>query len=204
MKVTTYQNDIPDDFHLPGDLAIDTETMGLQLHRDRLCVLQMSNGDGDCYLIHFDGSDYSAPNLKKLLQDENRGMIFHYARFDIAVIKKYLNVDIKNIFCTKIASKLVRTYTDYHGLKELCRELLGISISKQQQSSYWGDSELSDDQKEYAAKDVVYLHSLRAILSKMLVENGRSKIAHKLFEFLPIRAELDIMGWNDIDIFAHN
>lgn len=204
MKVTTYQNDIPDDFHLPGDLAIDTETMGLQLHRDRLCVLQMSNDDGDCYLIHFDGSDYSAPNLKKLLQDENRGMIFHYARFDIAVIKKYLNVDIKNIFCTKIASKLVRTYTDYHGLKELCRELLGISISKQQQSSYWGDSELSDDQKEYAAKDVVYLHSLRAILSKMLVENGRSKIAHKLFEFLPIRAELDIMGWNDIDIFAHN
>lgn len=204
MKVTTYQNDIPEDFHLPGDLAIDTETMGLQLHRDRLCVLQMSNGDGDCYLVHFDGSDYSAPNLKKLLQDEDRGMIFHYARFDIAVIKKYLNVDIKNIFCTKIASKLVRTYTDYHGLKELCRELLGISISKQQQSSYWGDSELSDDQKEYAAKDVVYLHSLRAILSKMLVENGRSKIAHKLFEFLPTRAELDIMGWNDIDIFAHN
>ncbi|MDP5110285.1 MAG: ribonuclease D [Rickettsiaceae bacterium] len=204
MKVTTYQNDIPEDFHLPGDLAIDTETMGLQLHRDRLCVLQMSNGDGDCWLIHFDGSDYSAPNLKKLLQDEDRGMIFHYARFDIAVIKKYLNVDIKNIFCTKIASKLVRTYTDYHGLKELCRELLGISISKQQQSSYWGDSELSDDQKEYAAKDVVYLHSLRAILSKMLVENGRSKIAHKLFEFLPTRAELDIMGWNDIDIFAHN
>ena len=204
MKVTTYQNDIPEDFHLPGDLAIDTETMGLQLHRDRLCVLQMSNGDGDCYLVHFDGSDYSAPNLKKLLQDEDRGMIFHYARFDIAVIKKYLNVNIKNIFCTKIASKLVRTYTDYHGLKELCRELLGISISKQQQSSYWGDSELSDDQKEYAAKDVVYLHSLRAILSKMLVENGRSKIAHKLFEFLPTRAELDIMGWNDIDIFAHN
>ncbi len=204
MKVTTYQNDIPDDFHLPGDLAIDTETMGLQLHRDRLCVLQMSNGDGDCWLVHFDGSDYSAPNLKKLLQDENRGMIFHYARFDIAVIKKYLNVDIKNIFCTKIASKLVRTYTDYHGLKDLCRELLDISISKQQQSSYWGDSELSDDQKEYAAKDVVYLHSLRAILSKMLVENGRSKIAHKLFEFLPTRAELDIIGWNDIDIFAHH
>ena len=204
MKVTTYHNDIPDDFHLPGDLAIDTETMGLQLHRDRLCVLQMSNGDGDCWLVHFNGSDYSAPNLKKLLQDENRGMIFHYARFDIAVIKKYLDVDIKNIFCTKIASKLVRTYTDYHGLKDLCRELLGISISKQQQSSYWGNLELSDDQKEYAAKDVIYLHSLRAILSKMLIENGRSKIAHKLFEFLPARAELDIIGWNDIDIFAHN
>lgn len=204
MRVTTYQNDIPDNFHLPGDLAIDTETMGLQLNRDRLCVLQMSNGDGDCYLIHFDGSDYSAPNLKKLLRDENRGMIFHYARFDIAVIKKYLDVDIKNIFCTKIASKLVRTYTDYHGLKDLCRELLGITISKQQQSSYWGNEELSDDQKEYAAKDVIYLHSLRAILSKMLIETGRSKIAHKLFEFLPTRAELDIIGWNNIDIFAHN
>jgi len=204
MKVTTYKNDLPDDFHLPGDLAIDTETMGLQLHRDRLCVLQLSNGDGDSYLVHFNGSDYSAPNLKKLLQDENRGMIFHYARFDIAVIKKYLDVDIKNIFCTKIASKLVRTYTDYHGLKDLCRELLGITISKQQQSSYWGDSELSDDQKEYAAKDVIYLHSLRAILSKMLIENDRSKIAHKLFEFLPTRAELDLIGWNDVDIFAHH
>ena len=152
MKVTTYQNDIPDDFHLPGDLAIDTETMGLQFHRDRLCVLQMSNGDGDCYLVHFDGSDYSAPNLKKLLRDENRGTIFHYARFDIAVIKKYLDVDIKNIFCTKIASKLVRTYTDYHGLKDLCRELLGISISKQQQSSYWGAPELNDEQKGICCK----------------------------------------------------
>ena len=204
MKVTAYQNDLPDDFHLSGDLAIDTETMGLHIHRDRLCVLQMSNGDGDCYLIHFDGTNYDAPNLKKLLKDENRGTIFHYARFDVAVIKKYLDVDIKNIFCTKIASKLVRTYTDYHGLKDLCRELLSISISKQQQSSYWGASELSNDQKEYAAKDVVYLHSLRAILSKRLVENDRSKLAHKLFEFIPTRAELDIVGWNDLDIFAHN
>ena len=204
MKVTVYKNDLPNDFHLPGDLAIDTETMGLKFHRDRLCVLQMSNGDGDSYLVHFDGNDYSAPNLKKLLNDENRGTIFHYARFDVAVIKKYLNVDIKNIFCTKIASKLVRTYTDHHGLKDLCHELLSISISKQQQSSYWGASELTDDQKEYAAKDVVYLHSLRAILSERLIENKRSKLAHKLFEFLPTRAELDIIGWNDMDIFAHN
>jgi ribonuclease D len=204
MNVTVYKNDLPDDFHLPGDLAIDTETMGLNFHRDRLCVLQMSNGDGDSYLVHFDGNDYSAPNLKKLLRDENRGTIFHYARFDVAVIKKYLDVDIKNIFCTKIASMLIRTYTDHHGLKDLCRELLGISISKQQQSSYWGAAELSSDQKEYAAKDVVYLHSLRAILSERLIENKRSKLAGKLFEFVPTRAELDIIGWNDKDIFAHN
>ena len=204
MKVVVYNNDIPDDLYLPEDLAIDTETMGLKFHRDRLCVLQMSNGGGNSYLVHFDGADYSAPNLKKLLRDEKRGIIFHYARFDVAVIKKYLGVDIKNIFCTKIASKLVRTYTDHHGLKDLCRELLGISISKQQQSSYWGAPELSEEQKEYAARDVVYLHSLRAILSERLVKNKRSKLAHKLFEFLPTRAELDIIGWNDIDIFAHN
>jgi ribonuclease D len=204
MKVVVYRNDIPDDLHLPEDLAIDTETMGLKFHRDRLCVLQMSNGDGNSYLVHFDGADYSAPNLKKLLRDNNRGTIFHYARFDVAVIKKYLGVDIKNIFCTKIASKLVRTYTDHHGLKDLCRELLGISISKQQQSSYWGAPELSEEQKEYAARDVVYLHSLRTILSERLVENKRNKLAHKLFEFLPTRSELDIIGWNDIDIFAHN
>jgi ribonuclease D len=204
MKVTIYKNDLPDDFHLSGDLAIDTETMGLNFHRDRLCVLQMSNGDGDSYLVHFDGSDYKAPNLKKLLRDENRGTIFHYARFDVAVIKKYLDVDIKNIFCTKIASMLTRTYTDHHGLKDLCRELLGISISKQQQSSYWGANELSSDQKEYAAKDVVYLHSLRAILSERLIDSNRSQLAHKIFEFIPTRAELDIIGWNDKDIFAHN
>ncbi|GAB4165741.1 MAG: ribonuclease D [Rickettsiaceae bacterium] len=204
MRVTTYKNDLPSDFHLPGDLAIDTETMGLNFNRDRLCVVQISNGDGDSYLIQFDGTNYEAPNLKKLLLDENRGKIFHYARFDLAVIKKYLDIELSNIFCTKVASKLVRTYTDYHGLKDLCRELLDITISKQQQSSYWGASELSDEQKEYAAKDVVYLHSLRAVLIERLIESGRNKIAHKLFEFLPIRAELDLLGWNDIDIFSHS
>ena len=178
--------------------------MGLQFHRDRLCVIQISNGDGDCHLVHFDGNDYSAPNLKKLLLDENRGKIFHYARFDLAVIKKYLEIDLVNVFCTKIASKLVRTYTDHHGLKDICKELLGISLSKQQQLSYWGASELSADQKEYAAKDVVYLHSLRAILIERLIENDRNKIANKLFDFLPTRANLDLIGWNDIDIFSHN
>jgi ribonuclease D len=194
---------LPDDFHIDGDLAIDTETMGLQFNRDRLCVLQLSCGDGDAYLVQFDGTDYSAPNLRKLLLDETRSKIFHYARFDVAVIKKYLDVELTNIFCTKIASRLTRTYTDHHGLKELCRELLDIQISKQQQSSYWGASELSSDQKEYAAKDVIYLHSLRDILVERLIATGRNEIAHKLFEFLPTRANLDLMGWNDIDIFSH-
>lgn len=203
MRVVVYKNDLPNDFHLAGDLAIDSETMGLNFHRDRLCVLQISNGDGDSYLIQFDQNNYAAPNLKKLLLDENRGKIFHYARFDLAVIKKYLEIDLVNIFCTKIASKLTRTYTDYHGLKDLCRELLGVTISKQQQSSYWGAQELSEDQKEYAAKDVVFLHSLRAILTERLIELNRNKLAHKLFEFLPTRVELDLNGWNDIDIFSY-
>ena len=194
---------MPSDFHLPGDIAIDTETMGLDLNRDRLCVIQMSNGDGDAYLVQFSKGSYDAPNLKKLLLDENRGKIFHFARFDLAAIKKYLGIELSNIFCTKIASKLVRTYTDYHGLKDLCKELLGITISKQQQSSYWGVKALSEEQKEYAAKDVVYLHSLRAILLEMLITEDRSDIAHKLFEFLPTRVNLDLMGWNEIDIFSH-
>ncbi len=178
--------------------------MGLEIHRDRLCVLQMSNGDGDSYLVQFDGNDYSAPNLKKLLLTEDIGKIFHYGRFDLAVIKKYLDIELSNVFCTKIASKLVRTYTDRHGLKDLCKELLDLNISKQQQSSYWGANELSNDQKEYAAKDVVYLHSLRAILIKRLIDAGRNEIAHKLFEFLPTRANLDLIGWNNIDIFSHS
>ena len=185
-------------------MAIDTETMGLQFHRDRLCVLQMSNGDGDSSLVQFDNTDYRAPNLKKMLLDENRGKIFHYARFDLAVIKKYLEIDLTNIFCTKIASKLVRTYTDRHGLKDLCKELLNLNISKQCQSSHWGANELSADQKEYAAKDVIYLHSLRAILIERLIELNRNKIAHEIFDFLPTRANLDLIGWNNIDIFSHS
>ena len=178
--------------------------MGLDLHRDRLCVLQMSNGDGNAYLIQFDGKDYSAPNLKTLLLDANRSKIFHYARFDIAVIKKHLEINLTNLFCTKIASKLVRTYTDRHGLKDLCKEYLDLSISKQQQSSYWGASELSKDQKEYASKDVLYLHALRDIFISRLNDIGRSKMAQELFNFLPIRADLDLLGWNDIDIFSHS
>ena len=205
MRVTVYKNDLPDDLSFIGDIAIDTETMGLNFHRDRLCVLQMSNGDGDSTLIQFEDNNYQAAvNLKKLLLDKARVKIFHYGRFDIAVIKKYLDIDITNIFCTKIASKLSRTYTDHHGLKDLCRELLNINISKQQQSSYWGAQTLSDEQKEYAAKDVVYLHSLKEIMSGRLKELDRYDLACKLFEFLPIRVELDLKGWNDIDIFSHS
>ncbi|RTK92440.1 MAG: ribonuclease D [Rickettsiales bacterium] len=204
MKITVYKNDLPNDFILSGDLAIDTETMGLNLHRDRLCVIQISNGDGDSYLVQFVDGKYNASNLQKLLSNEDSVKIFHYARFDVAIIKKYLNVDLKNIFCTKIASRLVRTYTDHHGLKDLCRELLNINISKQQQSSNWSAPELSEDQQEYAAKDVIYLHALRDILAKRLIELDRNKIAQKMFEFLPTRAALDLIGWNDVDLFAHS
>lgn len=203
IKVTLFHNDLPDGFHIAGDLAIDTETMGLDFYRDKLCVLQFSNGDGDAILIQFQDGKYEAHNLKKLLLDENRSKIFHYARFDLAVIKKYLGIELSNIFCTKIASKLIRTYSDHHSLKELCRELLDVNISKQQQSSYWRGAELSKDQKEYAARDVIYLHALRAILIERLIIENRSKIAHQIFSFLPIRANLDLLGWNNIDIFSH-
>lgn len=203
MRVSVFKNDLPDNFELEGDLAVDTEAMGLNFHRDRLCVVQISNGNGDSYLVQFDGKNYSAPNLKKMLLDKSRVKIFHYARFDIAIIKKYLEIDLDNIFCTKIASKLSRTYTDSHGLKDLCRDLLKVNLSKQQQSSYWGSQELTDEQKEYAAKDVVYLHSLRKILIERLSELCRLTVAEKLFEFLPTRANLDLTGWNDIDIFSH-
>ena len=203
IKITIFQNDIPDGLDIPGDLAIDTETMGLQLNRDRLCLLQMSNGDNSAYLVQFVNKTYNAPNLIKLLTDSNRCKIFHFARFDLAAIKKYLNVDLENVFCTKIASRLARTYTDAHSLKELCRELLSIQLSKQQQSSYWGNDILSKEQQEYAAKDVIYLHKIRTILQEMLVKEGRMEIAHKIFAFLPTRSNLDLLGWQDIDIFMH-
>ncbi|WP_341749483.1 ribonuclease D [Candidatus Tisiphia endosymbiont of Sialis lutaria] len=203
MSTIVFYNDIPENFNIDGDLAIDTETMGLKVHRDRLCLLQMSNGDGDAYLVNFIDKNYAAPNLKKLLLDKNRCKIFHYARFDLAAIKKYLEIDLENIFCTKISSKLVRTYTDSHGLKDLCRELLSVQISKQQQSSYWGRNELTEEQKEYAAKDVLYLHQLRSILQDRLLAENRLDLAKQIFKFLPIRANLDLIGWNDIDIFMH-
>lgn len=196
-------DDLPSDVKLQGDLAIDTETMGLNLLRDKLCVVQIADSAGSIHVIKFRDSNYDAPNLKLLLSDASRQKIFHFARFDVASIKQYLNVDMENIFCTKIASKLVRTYTDSHGLKELCRELLSVQISKQQQSSDWGNDSLTEEQLQYAAGDVVYLHELRGILTNMLVREGRMEMAEKLFAFLVIRAELDLIGWNEIDIFAH-
>ena len=194
---------MPDNFNIEGDLAIDTETMGLNLQRDRLCLLQISNGDGNAYLVNFIDKNYNAINLKKLLLDQDRCKIFHFARFDLAAIKKYLEIDVENIFCTKIASKLVRTYTDSHGLKELCRELISVQISKQQQSSYWGSKEITEEQKEYAAKDVLYLHQIRSILKTMLLAENRLDIAEQIFKFLPVRANLDLVGWDGIDIFMH-
>jgi ribonuclease D len=199
-----FENDLPNNLQITGDLAIDTETMGLNLKRDRLCLVQLSNGGEDSYLIKFDkDSNYHAPNLKKLFTNTATTKIFHYARFDVAVIKYYLDIEVKNIFCTKIASKIARTYTDYHGLKDLCRELLGVHISKQQQSSYWGAKQLSKDQEEYATNDVLYLHKLKDALTQMLKNENRFEMIQKIFEFLPTRVDLDIAGWDDLDIFAH-
>ena len=203
ITVYLYQNDIPDDFVLEGDIAIDTETMGLNNHRDRLCLLQFSNGNGDAHLVQFTNSNYDAPNLKKLLADDKRVKIFHFARFDVAVIYLYLGVIIDNLYCTKIASRLSRTYTSEHGLKDLCRELLSIQISKQQQSSDWGRIELSKEQKDYAASDVLYLHSLREKLNEILVREGREELALGCFNFLPVRVLLDTEGWQGEDIFQH-
>jgi len=177
--------------------------MGLHLHRDRLCTVQFCDSKTNSYIVHFTSKNYNAPNLVKLLSDKTRVKIFHFARFDVAIMEYYLGVKIENIFCTKIASKLVRTYSDGHGLKDLCRELLNIQLSKQQQSSDWGCQTLSKEQQEYAIKDVLYLHQLRDILTTMLIRENRLEIAGQLFDFLPIRARLDIMGWNEIDIFAH-
>jgi ribonuclease D len=201
--VTIFKNDIPEDLKIEDSIAIDTEAMGLNIHRDRLCTVQFCDSASNGYIVQFTSKKYNAPNLVKLLSDKNCVKIFHFARFDVAIMEYYLGLKIENIFCTKIASKLVRTYTDSHGLKELCRELLNIQISKQQQSSYWGIDELSNDQKEYAIKDVLYLHQLRDALTTMLIRENRMEIAQQLFDFLPVRARLDIMGWNEMDIFSH-
>lgn len=202
-NIEVFQNDLPDNFQISGDIALDTETMGLNIKRDRLCLLQLSNGDGNAYLVHFTDMNYDAKNLKKLLIDKSRCKIFHFARFDLAVIKAYLNITLENIFCTKIASKIARTYTDAHSLKELCRELLDINISKQQQLSYWGNDVLSIEQKNYAAADVLYLHRIREILIQMLIKENRLELANSVMNFLPVRIELDLLGWEHLDIFMH-
>jgi ribonuclease D len=177
--------------------------MGLNNHRDRLCLIQLSNGDGNAHLVQFEQGCYPAPNLKNLLNSASSTKIFHFARFDVAVIYRYLGLMITNLYCTKIASKLTRTYTDSHGLKELCRELASVQISKHQQSSDWGAVNLTKEQLEYAASDVLYLHGLRAKLDVMLAREGRSEMAQQCFQFLPTRALLDLNGWPELDIFAH-
>ena len=203
-KIEVHQGDIPAGLDFGAAVAVDTEAMGLNNHRDRLCLVQLSAGDGTAHLIKFNADDdYAAPNLKALLADGNVTKIFHYARFDIALISQYLGVACTPLYCTKIASQLARTYTDGHGLKHLCREVLDIEISKTQQSSDWGAPILSDEQILYAASDVLYLHRLRAALDAMLVREGRAELLQACFAFLPTRAALDLKGWIDIDIFHH-
>jgi ribonuclease D len=204
MAVFLHHHDLPDDVDLGNMIAIDSETMGLNPHRDRLCLVQLSAGDGDAHLVKFDGKSYDAPNLVRQLGDPNRVKLFHFGRFDIAVLEKYLGVTCAPVYCTKIASRLVRTYTDRHGLKNLCQELIGVDISKQQQSSDWGAAELTKAQQDYAASDVLYLHQLREKLEIMLAREGRTELAQKCFDFLPTRALLDLVGWDETDIFAHS
>lgn len=204
MTVYLHQEDLPAGALGPGPVAVDTETMGLITPRDRLCLVQISDGGGDEHLVRFaPGSDYAAPNLRAVLADPGRLKLYHFARFDLAAIKHYIGVMAAPVYCTKTASRLIRTYTDRHGLKELVRELLGQEVSKQQQSSDWGAPDLSEAQKDYAASDVRYLHAMRTILDERLAREGRTALAQACFDFLPARAELDLAGWPEIDIFAH-
>jgi ribonuclease D len=204
MTHTVHFRDLPDDLDLGPEVAIDCETMGLHPHRDRLCVVQLSSGDGTAHLVQIEKGQTSAPNLEKLLVDPTVLKLFHFGRFDIAAMQNAFGVVTTPVFCTKIASRLVRTYTDRHGLKVLLQELLGIDISKQQQSSDWGSEALSQAQVDYAATDVLYLHKLRDALLAMLEREDRADLAQSCFDFLPTRAQLDLAGWPDTDIFAHS
>lgn len=198
-----YENDLPDDLDLGPIVAIDCETMGLNPHRDRLCVIQMSGGDGNAHMVQVEKGQTDAPNLCRMLEDPNVLKLFHFGRFDIAAMYNAFGALTAPVYCTKIASKMIRTYTDRHGLKNLLQELLGIDISKQQQMSDWGAVELTTAQLEYAASDVLYLHALREKLNERLEREGRTELAQACFDFLPTRAKLDLAGWPEIDIFAH-
>ena len=200
-----HKGDLPDNINFSSTVAIDTETMGLNLERDKLCLVQISFGDKNAHLIQLGGKfGYDAKNLKKLLRNSKILKIFHYARFDVAVLKKNLGILCKSIYCTKVASKLARTYTDRHGLKEICKELLNIEISKQQQSSDWGSTELLKSQINYAANDVLYLHEIKEKLDIILEREGRLKLANTIFKFIPTRVSLDLLGWHNVDIFSHS
>ena len=203
MAIHLHKNDLPEGVSFSGAIAVDTETLGLKPSRDRLCLVQLSAGDGEVHIVQLDGENYDAPNLKAVLGDRSLVKIFHYARFDLAVLAQYLNVHAAPLWCTKIASKLTRTYTDRHGLKDLCRELLGVDLSKAQQSSDWGAPDLSDAQLNYAASDVLHLHALKDKLETMLDREGRRPMAEACFEFVLVRAAMDLAGWDDLDIFAH-
>lgn len=203
MTIHLHRHDLPDGRSYGKSVAIDTETLGLNPHRDRLCVVQLSGGEGDADVVQIAVGQTSAPNLQRLLADEGVAKLFHFGRFDIAVMAHAFGTLAANVYCTKIASKLVRTYTDRHGLKDLCRELLGVDLSKQQQSSDWGADVLSDAQLAYAASDVLHLHALKTRLDGMLEREGRRAMAEACFTFLPTRARLDLAGWPDTDIFDH-
>lgn len=203
MTAYLHKGDLPEGVFGDGPIAVDCEAMGLNQLRDRLCVIQLADGRGDEHLVQFVNGEFDAPNLKALLADPARMKILHFARFDVALVLQYLGVVMTPVYCTKIASKLVRTYTDRHGLKDLARETIGVDISKQQQSSDWGAAVLTDAQIEYAATDVRYLHRIKAILDERLEREGRMAIARACFDFLPTRAALDLAGWADSDIFSH-
>jgi ribonuclease D len=203
MTITLYRGDLPSGLDLGSAVAVDTETMGLNVLRDRLCVVQLSSGDGNAHLVQLPQGEYDAPNLKALLADPAILKLFHFARFDVAAIAQWLGVVTRPVYCTKIASRLVRTFTDRHGLKDLCKDLLDVELSKQQQSSDWGADTLSEEQQRYAGSDVLYLHRLKARLDIMLAREGRTELAQACFDFLPARGVLDLEGWPEIDIFAH-
>lgn len=203
MTITLHVGDLPSDVSFGDCVAIDTESMGLNWDRDRLCLVQLSSGDGNAHLVQFPRDSYDAPNLKKLLADPKVTKLFHFARADLATIYKYLGVMPAPVYCTKIASVLVRTFTDRHGLKDLSRDLIQVDLSKEQQTSDWGAPTLTADQMTYAASDVLHLHKLRAKLDTMLAREGRTELARKVMDFLPVRAELDVLGWRDMDVFSH-
>ena len=204
MTIHVHQGDLPHGLDLGPVVAVDSETMGLRHHRDPLCVVQLSAGDGDAHVVRLNRPAYDCPNLKRLLADPAVLKLFHFGRFDIAMFQQYLGVDTRPVYCTKIASKLARTYTDRHGLKDVVRELAGVDLSKAQQSSDWGADVLTPEQVAYAASDVLHLHVVRERLDAMLAREGRTELAQACFEFLPLRARLDLDGWEDADIFAHS
>jgi ribonuclease D len=203
MKIKLHRGDLPDGLDLGRAVAVDTETLGLNPARDRLCLVQLSSGDGSAHLVQFARGEYEAPNLKRLLNDESVLKLFHFARFDLATLRRYVGVMAAPVYCTRTASKLARTYTDKHGLKDLVKELLDIDLSKQQQSSDWGSANLTEQQLAYAANDVAFLHRLKEGLDAMLIREGRMELAQACFSFLPARADLDLAGWGEVDIFAH-